>query len=362
METLPLIIHTTSLSTEDMLGVTIYDIAKEASVGVGTVSRVLNNHPSVSESTRRHVLEVARRLDYQPNASAQRLARRKSRTITAIMPYITNYFFVELLGGIQDTLFERDYDLLLYGVNHPKQIEVYLQRSLRAGHSDGMLIASIDLPSNYTQKYLKNNFPIILLDRYNENFDSFFVENVEGAKAATEYLVSLGHTRIAMITGNQETTPTRQRSEGYLTAIASYEHVTNTGIFYPVVEQKNDGFTKDAGFEVMHEILRIPEEKRPTAVFVASDIQAFGAMHALKEGGGSCPETMSIVSFDDIELAHYYGLTTMRQPIRKLGLLATERLFERMDDPALEAQHRQFTPELMIRQTAGPPPVRYNNV
>ncbi|MDT8324935.1 MAG: LacI family DNA-binding transcriptional regulator [Bacteroidota bacterium] len=340
------------------MGVTIYDIAREANVGVGTVSRVLNNHPSVSESTRKQVIEVAQRLDYRPNASAQRLARRKSRTITAIMPYITNYFFVELLGGIQDALFERDYDLLLYGVNHPKQIEVYLQRSLRAGHSDGMLIASIDLPPDYTQKYLKNNFPIILLDRFNENFDSFFVENVEGARAATEYLVTLGHTRIAMITGMPDSTPARERSAGYLAALSVHAQVENAGIYHPEHESKNDGYSKDGGYEVMRHILAMPEQRMPTAVFVASDIQAFGAMHALKESGGSCPETMSIVSFDDIELAHYYGLTTMHQPIRKMGVLATDRLFSRMDDSTLDPLHRRFTPELIIRRTAGPPPSR----
>ena len=345
-----------------ILGVTIYDIAKEANVGVGTVSRVLNNHPSVSPETRNHVLTIAKRMEYRPNASAQRLARRKSRTITAIMPYITNYFFVELLGGIQDFLFERDYDLLLYGVNHPKQIENYLQRSLRAGHSDGMLIASIDLPTDYTQLYLKNNFPIILVDRFNENFDSFFVQNAEGAHAATRYLISLGHRRLAMITGNRETTPTRERSEGYLAAIGEYEHVQSAGIFFPVVESKNDGFSKDAGHEIMKGIIAMPADSRPTAVFVASDIQAFGAMHAMKEAGLRCPDDISIVSFDDIELAHYYGLSTMRQPIRTLGVLATERLFERMDDPALAPLHRRFTPELVIRQTAGPPSSRHRDV
>ncbi|MFZ1728601.1 MAG: LacI family DNA-binding transcriptional regulator [Bacteroidota bacterium] len=343
------------------MGVTIYDIAREAGVGVGTVSRVLNNHPSVSEHTRKHVIEIAERMDYQPNASAQRLARRKSHTITTIMPYITNYFFVELLDGIQNFLFEKDYDLLLYGVNHPRQIDSYLQRSLRAGHSDGMMIASIDLPPDYTQKYLQNNFPIILVDRFNENFDSFFVQNADGARAAARYLVSLGHTKLAMITGNSETSPTMERSEGYLSAISEDENVSSAGIFYPVVESKSDGFSKDAGCEIMKTILALPEDKRPTAVFVASDIQAFGALQALNEAGIRCPEDISIVSFDDIELAQYYGLSTMRQPIRDMGVLAAERLFERMENPALEPLHRHFTPELVIRKTAGPAPSRYRN-
>jgi len=344
------------------VGVTIYDIAREANVGVGTVSRVLNNHPSVSDTTREHVLQIARRLDYSPNASAQRLARRKSRTITAIMPYITNYFFVELLSGVQDRLFEDDYDLLLYGVNHPQQIDNYLQRSLRAGHSDGMLIASIDLPADYTRIYLKNNFPIILIDRYHDSFDCFYIENVDGARVATRYLISLGHTRIAMITGMMESTPTRERSKGYLSALQEYSFVLNSGIFCPEHDTHNDGFTRNAGHEVMSRLLQRPEAERPTAVFVASDIQAIGALHAIKEAGLSCPADISIVSFDDIELARYYDLTTMRQPIRKLGELATERLFQRMDTPELEPLHRCFTPELIIRHTAGPPPSRYFNI
>ncbi|HOJ05201.1 MAG TPA: LacI family DNA-binding transcriptional regulator [Bacteroidota bacterium] len=341
------------------MGVTIYDIAREANVGVGTVSRVLNNHPSVSETTRSHVLEVAQRLDYSPNASAQRLARRKSRTITAIMPYITNYFFVEMLGGIQDRLFEDDYDLLLYGVNHPQQIDNYLQRSLRAGHSDGMLIASIDLPPDYSQRYLKNNFPIILVDRFHEPFDSFYIENVEGARDATRYLITLGHQRIAMIAGTPETGPTRERSKGFLEACGESSFVRNCGIHHPFIEKRNDGYSKEGGYEVMRRLLDLPTDDRPTAMFIASDIQAIGAMHALKERGLRCPEDMSIVSFDDIELAQYYGLTTMRQPIRKLGELATQRLFERMDRPNLDPLHRRFIPELIVRQTAGSPPSRF---
>lgn len=344
------------MHVEVPLGVTIYDIAREANVGVGTVSRVLNNHPSVSDSTREHVLKIARGLDYSPNASAQRLARRKSKTITAIMPYITNNFFVELLSGVQDRLFEDDYDLLLYGVNHPKQIDNYLQRSLRAGHSDGMLIASIDLPADYTRIYLKNNFPIILVDRYHEFFDCFYIENSAGACTATRYLISLGHTRIAMITGFPESTPSRERSHGYQQAIAEYSFVHDIGVFSPERETHNDGFTRNAGHEVMSRLLHRPESERPTAVFIASDIQAIGALHAIKEAGLRCPDDISIVSFDDIELARYYDLTTMRQPIRKLGELATERLFERLEMPELEPAHRCFTPELIIRHTAGPPP------
>lgn len=333
------------------MSVTIYDIAKKAKVGVGTVSRVLNNHPSVSPETRAHVLGIAQQLDYRPNASAQRLARKKSRTITVIMPYITNYFFVEMLRGIQDTLFKHDYDLLLYGVNHPKQIEAYLHRSLRVGHADGILLASLDLPPEYSKAKLRDNFPLILIDRQNEHFDSISVENISGARIATEHLLALGHTRLAMITGNADTSPSIERSDGYRQALAAKPGCESAGIFHPIAEYVNDGFSKEAGFEVMSTILDLPAERTPSAVFVASDIQAIGAIHAMQERGLSCPSDMSIVSFDDIEIAQYYGLTTMHQPIATMGALATERLFERLDAPNLDPVHKTFTPELIHRHT-----------
>ena len=332
------------------MSVTIYDIARRANVGVGTVSRVLNNHPSVSPATRAHVIAIAAELDYRPNASAQRLARKKSRTITVIMPYITNYFFVEMLRGIQDMLFQADYDLLLYGVNHPKQIEGYMHRSLRVGHADGILLASLDPPAGFSRANMPENFPLIMLDRKHAEFDSFSVESIEGARIATQHLLSLGHTRLGMITGYADTIPSIERSEGYKAAIAAHGAL-NMGIFHPESESVNDGFSKDAGDEIMLRILDLPADKRPTALFIASDIQAIGAMHALRERGLTCPDDMSIVGFDDVELSQYYGITTMRQPIATLGALATARLFERLDHPSIEIEHRTFTPELIVRRT-----------
>jgi LacI family transcriptional regulator len=105
----------------------------------------------------------------------------------------------------------------------------------------------------------------------------------------------------------------------------------------------------------MQIVLRLPDAVRPTALFIASDIQAIGALHALRDAGLSCPGDMSIVSFDDIELSRHYGLTTMRQPIASLGTLATSRLFERLERPDLPPLHRTFVPELIIRQTAVSP-------
>jgi LacI family transcriptional regulator len=341
------------------MSVTIYDIAREAGVGVGTVSRVLNNHPSVSAKSKERVLDVADRLQYVPNAAAQRLARRKSRTVTIIMPHISNNYFVELLGGVQDKLYDEDYDMLLYGVNQPQQLQHYLRRAIRAGHSDGLLIASLDLPSDFPDMYVKRNFPIVLLDRHHPSFDCFHIDNVSSAYEATRYLISLGHNAIAMISGNNDSSPSIQRARGYSTAIAEHTHVSDGGIHHPGDDLRNDGFNRNAGHEVMSRLLRLSPAERPTAVFAASDIQAIGALHAMKESGLRCPEDISIIGFDDIDLARYYDLTTMRQPIRRLGKLGIERLFRRMEDASLPIEQQQFTPELVIRRTTAPPPSRF---
>lgn len=157
------------------MAVTIYDLAREAGVGIGTVSRCLNNHPSVSAPTRAKVLAVVKRLSYQPHAYAQRLASRKTNTISAIIPYFTNYFFIQVLQGVQDKAGELGFDLILYGVNNPSQVEYYLRRSLHRGHVDGVMYFSMKLPETYAQKFQQINLPLVLVDAHHPAFDSIRV-------------------------------------------------------------------------------------------------------------------------------------------------------------------------------------------
>ena len=144
------------------MSVTIYDLAREAGVGIGTVSRCLNNHPSVSAETRAKVLDVVKRLSYQPHAYAQRLASKKTNTISAIIPFFTNYFFIQVLQGVQDKAAELGFDLILYGVNNPSQAEYYLRRSLQRGHVDGVMFFSMSLPESYVPKFQQIRLPLKL--------------------------------------------------------------------------------------------------------------------------------------------------------------------------------------------------------
>jgi len=336
------------------MGITIYDLAREAGVGIGTVSRCLNSHPSVSAETRAKVLAVVRRLSYQPHAYAQRLASRKTNTIAAIIPYFTNYFFVQILQGVQDRAGEFGFDLILYGVNNPSQVEYYLRRSLHRGRVDGVLYFSMQLPETFATKFQQMQLPLVLVDSFHPCFDSIHVKNLEGAKMATRHLLQLGHRAIAMINASLETQPARERLEGYRAALDEFgvpfvqERVVMEGT------DRQDGFHRGAGRASMTKLLALRGSGDPmTAVFIASDVQAIGALEAARDAGIRVPEDVALVSFDDIELAQSAGLTTMRQPMYEMGQLALERLFSRIKDRAAQPTVTSFVPELIIRDTCG---------
>jgi LacI family transcriptional regulator len=335
------------------MGITIYDLAREAGVGIGTVSRCLNNHPSVSPGTREKVLALAKRLNYHPHASAQRLASQKTNTVSTIIPFFTNYFFIQVLQGIQDKALELGIDLILYGVNNPAQAEYYLRRSLLRGHVDGVMYFSMNLPESYVTKFNDLKVPLVLVDTYHPGFDSLRVKNREGAMEATRHLIRLGHRNIAMINASLITAPARERLDGFRAALEEADIPFPQDRLLVSKIGKQDGFNKEAGAASMRELINRNGRGGVTAVFIASDVQAIGALEAAHEMGVRIPEDIAIISFDDIELAQHEHLTTMRQPMYEIGTLALERLLHRMKNPDAVPSLTTFLPELIIRQSCG---------
>ena len=336
------------------MAITIYDLAREAGVGIGTVSRCLNNHPSVSPETRAKVLAVAKRLSYQPHPYAQRLASKKTNTISTIIPFFTNYFFVEVLQGVQDKAAELGFDLILYGVNNPAQAEHYLRRSLHRGHVDGVMFFSMTFPESFVAKFEQMSLPMVLVDAHHERFDSLRVQNKEGAMRATQHLISLGHRNIAMINATLENEPARERLEGYRAALDQAGLPFSRDTVLTASIDRQDGFNREAGYTSMKELSKCSSMRNPvTAVFVSSDVQAIGALEAARELGIRVPEDIAMVSFDDIELARHAQLSTMRQPMHEMGSLAVEKLQARIKDPLKSPTLTTFLPELIIRQTCG---------
>ncbi len=328
--------------------VTIYDIMREASVGLGTVSRVLNDHPSVTPETRKRVKDVIKHLKYQPHTFAQRLARRQSETISVIIPFFTNYFFIEVLQGVQDKISQLDYDLVLYGVDHLDQVEAYVERTLRRGKVDGILFFSMKLPDKILPRFKETGVPMVLVDTKYPDFDSISVANSEGAYAATTHLIELGHGTVGMVNAKLVSTPAIERLQGYKQALTNHGIKFSESLVKSGNNNRQDGFNRDAGYEAMVEFIKMGEEM-PKAFFVSSDIQAVGAMTALNENGIRVPEDVAIVGFDDIELAKHIKLTTMRQPMYQIGSLAVERLVARMANPEMEILHTTFSPTLIVR-------------
>lgn len=336
------------------MGVTIYDLAREAGVGIGTVSRCLNNHPSVSPETRARVLSVAKRLSYTPHAYAQRLASKKTNTISTIIPYFTNYFFVQILGGVQDKAAELGFDLILYGVNNPAQAEYYLRRSLHRGHVDGVMFFSMKFPESYVAKFQQINLPLVLVDAFHEKFDSIRIRNRDGAMVATRHLIELGHRNIAMINASLDTQPARERLEGYRAALEEAGLPFSMGNVVISGTGKQDGFNREAGRASMQELApRLYGTDPISAVFIASDVQALGALAVASEMGIRIPEDLAVVSFDDIEMAGHAQLTTMRQPMYEMGVLALEKLLARTKNSSAPATLTTFLPELIIRKSCG---------
>ncbi|MDX1741089.1 MAG: LacI family DNA-binding transcriptional regulator, partial [Rhodothermales bacterium] len=154
------------------MGVTIYDIAERAKVSIATVSRVLNNNPRVSAKTRSRVLEVAQELGYEPHPSARSLARRRSSVVSAVIPMVTNYFFMEVLRGLQDRLGQSEFDLLVYTARTVEEVGTQLDRALHRGRSAGVLLFSTPIGEHHIARMRRFGQPVVLVDCSHPEFDS----------------------------------------------------------------------------------------------------------------------------------------------------------------------------------------------
>ncbi|MFQ5651012.1 MAG: LacI family DNA-binding transcriptional regulator [bacterium] len=335
------------------MSATIYDVARKAGVGIGTVSRAINNSPQITEATKEKVLQAIKELNYQPHPVAQSLARRKTNTIGCIIPFFTGYFFVELLRGIQRKITHFQNDLILYSVDTANKKETFLGRALKERRVDGILLVSLEITDEYAKKFMAKRFPIVLVDSYHPDLDSIKVDNIEGAYQATTHLIKLGYKRIAMIDGQLKSVPARLRLEGYKKALRENGLSFDDRYFVACdFLDEADGFNKEAGFAAMQRLLELGA-KKPRAVFVSSDIQAIGAIQAIKEGGYCVPDDIAVVGFDDIELACHVGLTTIKQPTVGMGELAVDRLMAQIAGEAKPEFKRRLTTRLVIRESCG---------
>lgn len=331
---------------------TIRDVAKIAGVGVGTVSRVLNDSPSVSEATRNKVLSVIEALDYSPSSIARRLSQGRTMTIGVIASVFTRRSCVERLQGIEHVLTSSGYDLILYNVETLPRRDTCFRTVLRREGIDGWLVISIPPTEQEAERIAEAGVPLVLVDCAHERLNSVVIDDRASARAATQHLIDLGHRRIAYIGENLadnpfHAPPMQDRFDGYCDALAA------AGIpFNPDYHQQGRFGWRDAR-RMAHNLLTMAE--RPTAVFAYSDSMAFGVLEAGQQCGVAVPEELSVIGFDDVELAQYFNLTTIRQPLYDTGARAAELLLELLESAETKPpQHIQLPTELVIRQTTAP--------
>lgn len=332
---------------------TIADVAAHAGVGAGTVSRVLNDSPRVSESTRARVLAAIEVLDYRPNPLARGLSRGRCQTVGVVVPFFTHASAVERVRGVVAALDASDYDLVLFNVESPLHRDEHLATLTSRDRADGLLIMSLPTPAPSLERLARAGVPVVLLDARADGFPAVVTDDVEGGRLATRHLIDLGHERIAFI-GDDPANPLgfiagTSREEGYRQSMAEADMPVPEGyvLHGPHVRTVARGLTE--------QLLVRPD--RPTAVFASSDTQALGVLEAVRGAGLDVPGDVSVVGFDDVEVSGYAGLTTVRQPLFESGELAARLLLDRLDDDEPPVPHvHQLALELVERATTAPPP------
>lgn len=330
---------------------TLEQIAELAGVSRSTVSRVINDHPNVRPEVRERVWQVIRQVGYQPHAAARSLVTNRTQIIGLIIPQavttiFTDPFFPLLIRGIADECNAHHYHLMLSLFSDPTEQEGLYQRVLRGGYLDGVIVASTTLDDPLIPRLLRDQVAFVSVGRYpDERVNYVDVDNVNGARMATEHLLRLGHRHIATVTGPLGMMAGHDRLEGYRQALEARGVSVDEELIAP------GDFTEDGGRAAMRRLL----DHNPTAVFVASDTMAVGAMKAIKEAGLRVPEDIAVVSFDDLPVASIVEppLTTVRQPIQRLGSTAVDILLNLIEHQGEGTQKVILPTELVVRASCG---------
>ena len=325
---------------------------------MATVSRVLNGYPDVAPGTRARVLaEIAER-DFTPNRAARSLVTGRTHVIGVILatgaghPDLEHPFFQDVLVGLKHAVGAKGFDLLLFSVEstgNGSASHRYLARA-RQHRVDGVVLMGVDRHDPDVEELVASGIPTmgVDLDLAGGRTGHVSSDNVAGAMMAVRHLGELGHRRIGLIGGAGDTRPGTDRLLGYR------RELDRLGIDYRRDEVLEGDFYPESGHDAMRTLLALPEP--PTAVFVAADLMAAGAIQAIHEHRLTCPGDVSIVGFDDIHLASLLqpSLTTVRQDRRGLGAAAGQALIDMVGDPLLDPPIVTVPVALMVRDSSGP--------
>lgn len=330
------------------------EIAKIAGVSLGTVSHVLNGSAVVREPLRKRVMDAVDALGYQPSQLARGLRRDKTNMIGMIIPDVTNPFFPAVVRGAEDVAFENGYRLVLCNTDNDHAKEIAHLNELRTYLPSGLIV----IPSNFSdltaqaESYRRSGTAVVCVDRLPKdwNGDTVTANNERGAYEATNYLLRQGHTQLAIITGPRHLTNAQDRLKGFRRAL--HEKKIHIGPEY--VQEAS--FDQHGGHAKTMLLLRmIP---RPTVIFAGNDMIAFGALLAFRDARLHCPDDISLIGFDNLDLAEMTSppLSSVSQPGYQMGTTAARMLIERVRGDHGPAKHVVIETALKVRDSVAPPP------
>jgi LacI family transcriptional regulator len=290
------------------------------------------------------------RLGYQANLQARSLAGGRSNVIGLLVVDLTTQYVGEIIRGIDDVLTANQYELMLYTTHRRKRKESAYVNMMARGLADGLLILLPRDPEAYLTSLRQRDFPYVLIDQFgiDENDLTVTAANFEGGYEATKHLIEYGHRRIGIITGWMDMVSARDRLNGYIKALADHHIPYDDELVY-----KGD-FTQLSGFHGTNRLL--DNDHPPSAVFASSDLTAMGVMDAVRGRNMKVPDELSVVGFDDVPMSSVLvpKLTTVRQPLIKMGQRATQMLLDLIQKPNEDQESLILPTRLMIRESTAP--------
>ncbi len=331
-----------------MTTVTIRQVAAEAGVSVATVSRALRGLPSVAPATRERVLHVADRLHYVPDPYAARLASTRTHTIIVAVPLPGQWYYAQVVAGVEAVASEAGVDLQLHVVGDDLQRRHFVEDVLpQQRRIDGAVLVDIPLGDDDVNRLLQRGTTLVGVGQHLEGIVTIGIDNREAAHEATTHLIGCGRQRIGLLggmpDGRSHLSIPGEREKGYREALADAELEVDENIIV------NGNFSVAGGFDATRELLA--SGSPPNGVFALSDEMAAGAIQAARRAGVPVPGELAVVGFDDHEFAGALGLTTVRQPVVEQGELAAQALLDAVEGNPWSGD-RVLPHRLVVRDTS----------
>lgn len=330
------------------------EIARVAGVSLGTVSHVLNGTAKVREPLRKRVLEAVQKAAYQPSQLARGLRRDKTNILVMIVPDILNPFFPGVVRGAEDVAFAHGYRLVLCNTDNDHEKELAQLNALQTYLPSGLIVIPSDLSelTAHVESYRKSGAAVVCVDRIPQHWvgDSVTTDNAVGAYSATSFLIGLGHRQLAVITGPLYLTNSQDRLKGFKRA------VRKAGLEVPPHYMQESSFDRAGGYAKTKILLRLLP--RPTAILACNDMIALGSLIAAREEKLRCPEDISIIGFDGLDLTETTTpqLSSVYQSSYQLGAEAAQLALSRVADKNSPVRNIILKTELKIRESVAPPP------